>query len=188
MNIVDEFLAPATFAELRAFADTAKYKDELNEVDGVSYPLICADIPADFTLAVQDAIAELFGRWPEDALIFLRLSPAGVPCPHKVHHDRSMGAYSLMLYLNRAGDCQGGTSFVGHIDTGIGYAPAIPDFAAIVQAAQNDDNAWQIHEMAQMKPNRAVIFASERLHRAEPIGGFGTTPADARLVLTCFFN
>lgn len=166
----------------------AVFSDVVNPVDGVVYPRICSAIPADITAEIYAKLEAFKGSPIKNPTLFMRMSPEGVHCPHKVHSDASMGTHSLMLYLNEPSTLGAGTSFVGHIDTGIGYAPALEDFAQIITAAQNDDAAWAIHDFAHMKANRAVIFKADRLHRAEPVGGFGSTNQDARLVLTCFFS
>lgn len=185
MLVVDDFLPE--FEELQRYARTAEFTDVVNEADGVTYPLICAEIPNYLKLAVFCAIAKHFDL-PESPTIFMRRSPAGVPCPHQVHSDASMGTHSLMLYLNTEENCEGGTSFLSHRLTGIAYNPAVPILAESVVADQNNSDAWQVRELVDMRPNRAVIFDANRLHRAEPVGGFGDTPENTRVVLTCFFR
>lgn len=185
MLIIDDFLD--RFSELREYADTAVFEDVVNPIDGVVYPLICADIPDRIKAEIFAKLEDFKGSPIESPTIFMRRSPAGVPVPHAVHSDMSMGTHSLMLYLNRPAHCQGGTSFLSHKATGIGYNPEHPAFADIVVSDQNNYDAWTIRDMIAMKPNRAAIFDASRLHRAEPSGGFGTTPRDMRVVLTCFF-
>lgn len=185
MLIIDNFTPD--FAELQKFARTAEFTDVVNDFDGVTYPLICSNIPDHFKLGVLSLIAKHFAL-PISPTMFLRRSPKGVPCPHQVHSDASMGRYSLMLYLNAEDDCEGGTSFLSHRATGIGYNPQLPEAATIVTADQNNSQAWDVRDRVNMHPNRAVIFDAARLHRAEPVGGFGDTPENTRVVLTCFFS
>lgn len=185
MIVIDDFLPE--FSELQQCARTANFTDAVNSFDGVTYPQICADIPEHLRLAVFCMIAKYFDA-PESPTIFMRRSPAGVPCPHQVHSDASMGEYSLMLYLNAEDDCEGGTSFLSHALTGIAYNPELPEAVAVVVADQNRTEAWRVRKMVDMKPNRAVIFDASALHRAEPVGGFGDTPENTRVVLTCFFK
>lgn len=185
MIVIDDFLPE--FEELQSYAKTATFTDVANDFDGVTYPLICADIPRNLVISVLSQIAKRFGM-PEDPVMFMRRSPAGVPCPHQVHSDASMGTHSLMLYLNAEEDCQGGTSFLSHRLTGIAYNPELPEAVEIIVADQNRTDAWDIRDMAEMRPNRAVIFKADALHRAEPVGGFGDTPENTRVVLTCFFR
>jgi hypothetical protein len=186
MLIIDDFLR--NFEELRNHCDKAKFGSVVNPVDGVSYPYICSDIPEHIAQEIFELLGEIKGAPIVKPTMFLRLSPAGVYCPHEVHSDASMGAFSLMLYLNREEDCQGGTSLVSHRDTGIAYHPGIEPFEKIVRDAQNIRSAWDIRSMIDMKPNRAFVFDASALHRAEPPGGFGVGNEHARLVLTCFFS
>lgn len=185
MIVIDDFLPE--FSELQSYAMTAKFTDVVNEFDGVTYPLICADIPNHLRAAVLRQIENEFAI-PESPTMFMRRSPAGVPCPHQVHSDASMGTHSLMLYLNAEEDCDGGTSFLSHRLTGIAYNPALPEAVEIIAADQNRPEAWEIRNMAAMRPNRAVIFKADALHRAEPVGGFGDSPENTRVVMTCFFK
>lgn len=186
MLILDDFLE--SYDALREYADTAVFSNITNPVDGVVYPLICADIPDGIKAEIFAKLEAFKGAPIKSPTLFMRRSPVGVAVPHAVHSDMSMGAHSLMLYLNRAEHCQGGTSFLSHKATGIGYNPERQAFAAIVVEDQNNYDAWTIRDMVAMKPNRAAIFDASRLHRAEPSGGFGTTPRDMRVVLTCFFS
>lgn len=185
MVVIDDFLPE--FDELQKYAKTATFTDVVNEADGVTYPLICADIPSHLKFAIYSALEKHFHA-PVSSTIFMRRSPAGVHCPHQVHSDLSMGDYSLMLYLNDAEHCHGGTSFLSHRSLGIAYHPELPEAVAVVEADQNNAPAWKVREVTAMKPNRAVIFDAARLHRAEPVGGFGDTPENTRVVLTCFFK
>ena len=185
MVVIDDFLPE--FNELQSYAKTATFTDVVNEADGVTYPLICADIPSHIKFAIYSALEKHFCA-PVSPTIFMRRSPAGVPCPHQVHSDASMGTHSLMLYLNSEDDCRGGTSFLSHRASGIAYNPGYELFTGIVVEDQNRPEAWDVREMAEMHPNRAVIFDASRLHRAEPVGGFGDAPDNTRVVLTCFFK
>lgn len=185
MIVIDDFLPE--FEELQSYARAATFADVVNPFDGVTYPLICDDIPDHLKLAIFCAIAKHFDL-PESPTIFMRRSPAGTPCPHQVHSDASMGDYSLMLYLNDEESSEGGTSFLSHLETGIAYNPECATATDIIVADQNKPAAWKVREMVSMHPNRAVIFDASRLHRAEPIGGFGDTPENTRVVLTCFFR
>jgi len=185
MIVIDDFLPE--FDELQKYAMTAKFTDVVNSFDGVTYPLICTDLPDHLRKHVLREIAKHFPGF-ESPVMFMRRSPAGVPCPHQAHSDASMGTHSLMLYLNSADHCRGGTSFLSHRISGIAYAPADPLFIGVVVDDQNRPEAWDVRGMAEMKPNRAVIFDAAMMHRAEPVGGFGSTPEDARVVLTCFFR
>jgi len=187
MIVIDDFLPTQEFDELQRYARSAVFADVVNEADSVTYPLICAEIPDDLKFSIYFALTKSFAL-PKTPTVFMRRSPSGVHCPHKVHSDLSMGTHSLMLYLNQEEDCDGGTSFLSHRQTGIAYNPEDQISTSIIVNDQNNDDAWQVREMVEMRPNRAVIFDAARLHRSEPIGGFGDSPDNIRVVLTCFFS
>ncbi len=181
--VIDGFLD--TFDSLRAYADDAKFGDE--DVEGVVYPLICRHIPTAIREEILQRLAVIMGRPLVRPIMFMRLSPEGVHCPNQVHADNSMGDYSLMLYLNRPEHCQGGTAKVRHKETGIGFAPQSGTYADYVHNSRNNMDEWEPVEAIPMWPNRAFLFPANTLHRADPVGGFGSNNEDARLVLTVFF-
>lgn len=181
--IVDDFID--SFEDLRQAALNGIFCDEINDIDGVTYPLICSEIPDNVKNEIISKLEEMAGRPIVSPLMFMRRSPAGVHCPNKVHSDNSMGDLSLMLYINEQEGA--GTSILRHVLTGIAYAPADANFVNLVAADSNNDSAWEITEMVDMKANRAFVFRSDLMHRAEPMGGFGDG-AGARVVLTCFFS
>lgn len=184
--VIDGFLS--LYDDLRQFADYADFSDETNPADGVIYPKICKDVPRPIREEIIQRLALVKGAPIERYTLFLRQSPEGVHCPHQAHTDNSMGAYSLMLYLNRQEHCRGGTSLLRHKASGIAYAPESMHFLDTIQVDQNNPDAWAVIEIVEMTPNRAFIFDATRIHRAEPVGGFGSTNLDARVVLTCFFS
>lgn len=172
---LDDFLPD--FDDWRAWADTCKFRDEVNPADGVTYPLICRDVPS---YGMQQRLTAIMGMPVRLNALFLRMSPAGIPVPHWAHHDGGMGRFSCMVYLNRPEDCQGGTALLSHVDGEIG-----------TEAWKRDTNRpgkWTIRSVCDMRANRAFIFRADLWHAAMPIGGFGQTVQDARLVMTAFFE
>lgn len=175
-EIIDDFLPADIFAALRRHCDHVSYAGVTNPVDGVLYPNISLDIPA--------AVVEFLGK-PKTA--FMRLSLKGVKAPHQAHTDTLMGDRSLMLYLSRVEHCKGGTALVQHIPTGMYSDPFDEEEEEIWKRDTNQPDCWEIYEMADMQPNRAVFFNAHLMHRAEPVGGFGTDAKNGRLVLTAFY-
>lgn len=175
-EILDEFLPRELYEFLRKHCDTLKFDGVVNPVDGVLYPGISTDIPPQ--------IMAFFGR---PKFIFMRLSLAGVPVPHQAHTDATMGGTSLMLYLSRAEHCKGGTSLVRHKYTGMTRNPRDSFEESQWKQDTNNPEAWEIYELAEMQPNRAAVFDADLMHRAEPIGGFGDSAKNGRLVLTAFY-
>ncbi len=174
------------FDALKDFSKTCEFKDETNPIDGVIYPLICMDIPQPILNDLYWHIGAVLHRGPKDPITFMRMSKKGTPVPHKFHTDNSMGKYSLMLYLDD--NDQAGTGFAIHKELGIDSAPKNDIALKKTIDHCNDDSKWQLYSVAKMEENKAVMFDSSLFHVALPIGGFGKTQQDARIVLTCFFS
>lgn len=180
-NVLDDF------DEFRLFCDKLEFSDRVNPVDGVSYPHI-AIVPSSVKEEIKEKLSAYLGVSVNFNAVFIRLSPKGVDCPHQAHTDTCMGQYSFMLYLNRRNDCEGGTSLVIHKKTGLYSHPINDKQLKIWENDCNNTDAWQILTMCSMVPNRGFIFDSTLMHRAEPVGGFGESAKDARMVLTVFFD
>lgn len=175
--IYDDFLED--FDRWRTWFDQAPYEDVVSDVDNVTYPGICKDIPAELREEVRYKLQALTGMSRMNWL-FARLSTEGMDPPHWAHHDGNMGAWSMMLYLNRREHCQGGTALLSHV-----YGEPTPEVWA---RDTNTPGMWCQTLRCQMVPNRAFVFRAEQWHAALPKGGFGHSPIDGRLVLTCFFE
>lgn len=186
--VINNFLPKDILKKLLSYVKAAEFSDVKNDADGVVYPLICRDIPEDVSRAVYDGISNAFGVGPVNPAIFMRMSPKGVPVTNIAHTDNSMGNYSLMLYLNNDEDAQGGTALLTHNETGATHITSNQELLAKAQRDANDVDAWSVRELFEMKQNRAVIFDAHLFHRAEPLGGFGNTKENSRVVLTVFFS
>lgn len=178
--IVDDFLED--FARWREWLDTATFGDVASDVDGVTYPHICMDLPADLRGEIFYKLQVWCGTGIKVNQLFARMSPAGVSPPHFAHHDLAMGNMSCMLYMNRREDCQGGTQLLTHHH----YGDNVSRENWLLDT--NKPELWDETFMCPMVPNRAFIFPAGKWHGAAPRDGFGTTPADSRLVITAFFN
>lgn len=173
-----DFLSEKAFNELKRVAKDGQFKDEINPIDGVAYPLICTDVPE-----IVRKEVEFLAEKPAK-MIFLRRSPEGVLCPNLNHHDASHGKTSFMLYLGeRPGS---GTAFVSYRPTGSTYAPEWENVAKFMQEDSAELTKWELVGFCEAKPNKACMFDSRLLHAAYPIGGYGEGE-DARCVLTAFF-
>ncbi len=182
------FFVPPHFDVFREHVAKLKFRDVINPVDGVTYPLICTDIP---TLISNEVKVKLGEFWPGGINVhtmFLRLSPEGAPVPHQAHTDSTMGQYSLMVYLNQRRHAKGGTSLLRHRENGMVRDPLDEEQTKLWLRDMNTPEQWEVVGMCPMAPNRGFIFPANRFHRAEPVGGFGKTARDARLVLTAFFS
>lgn len=182
--IVDNFLE--SFDKLKQAAVNSHFQGVVNPEDGVRYPDITADIPIECLTEVQTRLDEIMGRPVSIKTIFMRLTSRNTSdAPHQAHNDLVMGDFTLLVYLN---DGPGGTSFVKHIETGMDAQPETPEQYAAWARDTNVPDAWEITEMVEMQENRANIIAAARMHRAEPVGGFGDGPGNGRIVLTAFFE
>ena len=183
--IVDGFLDD--FDRFRAHCDHVDYKGTVNPVDGVLYPGISDHIP----LSIRSEVIFKLGRLVrpiEKITLFMRLTTDDFVVPHQAHNDATMGEYGMILYLNRSIHVAGGTSFVRHVEEGMENGPMDKRQQAIWQRDTNRPDMWEIIEMNEMQSNRAFIFRTEQMHRAEPPSGFGSTAADGRLVMVAFFD
>jgi hypothetical protein len=181
--IVDSFLGD--FNAARAHLDGAIFGDARNPQDGVVYPGICLDIPQR-----EEVIARLsatLGHAIKLHWLFARISRAGEHAPHQAHTDVVMGQYTLILYMNRPEHCVGGTTILIH-KSGMHRHPQTEEERAMWQQDCNDAEKWWVVGGAPMMANRGFIVRSDVFHRSEPIGGFGQTPRDARMVIVGFFD
>lgn len=185
MIIQDDFLS--NYPEFREHLDVICYNGVTNPVDGVFYPGVSIQIPENVSSEVHSNIEHLEGETVTINAMFLRLSLEGVEAPHQAHTDAVMGQRSLMLYLSRKEDCIGGTSFVTH-HNGMDRNPVNEYEEKVWAADTNNPEKWDVTSMCEMAPNRALMFDSGLMHRAEPIGGFGNSPQNGRLVLTAFYD
>jgi len=184
--IIDGFLDD--FESFRNHCDNVNYSGYVNPADGVEYPGISVDIiegvRAEVIYKLQKAVKKPITK----VTLFMRLSVEGHEAPHQAHNDEIMGQYSMMLYLNRAEHANGGTSFLRHKKLGFSASLETKEQEAAWQEDTNKYDEWQIIAGVDMVPNRATIFKSNQMHRAEPVSGFGDSAKNGRLVLTCFFD
>lgn len=175
--IIDDFLDD--FERWRACLDATSYVDITSDADGVVYPGICAELPQELQGEIRYKLQAVAGLTKVNYL-FARLSIEGASPPHWAHHDGAMGARSLMLYMNRPEHCDGGTAMLRHKEG---------DPSPQVWARDtNKPQQWHLESVCPMHANRAFIFRADQWHAAMPLGGFGKTARDGRLVITCFFE
>jgi hypothetical protein len=176
--IYDNFLE--SYGYFRDFCDTAVFKDEVNPYDGFTYPDVCLRAPFE---VIQQAMYRAVGHCN---LIHgaLRLSRHGKDQPYKVHSDELFGAsFTLLVYLNRPEHCKGGTAFVRHSSGAVRGTDN-----DLWRADESNPSAFETVFMSPMVSNRAIIFDSGLLHRAEPSEGFGTDNHDGRMVFVGAFH
>jgi len=182
--IRDNFLE--NYDWFRDYCDKLSYDTVNNEKDGVDYQGICMDVPQFIRIDILYKLQQLIGPITKHDM-FLRLSLNGVEAPHGAHNDTAMGEYTMILYLNREQDCQGGTSLIHHKEHCLANDIKTEAELKIWERDTNHYCRWKVDEMIDMRPNRAVVFPSNRMHRAE-YNNFGDNPINGRLILGCFFN
>ncbi len=176
------------FDGLRGACDDIDYTGVVNPADGVLYPGISDDVPKSVAGEVLSIAEKASGRKLSTKTIFFRLTTEGEEIPHQAHNDRVMGDYGFILYMNRAEDCAGGTSFVFHKEEGMASGPSCERQEAVWRRDVNRYDAWRVYKMIDMEPNRAFVFDSFLMHRAEMPNNFGSGPKDGRLTLIAFFE
>ena len=184
--VIDDLISD--FESLRKHCDNVDFKGHTNPVDNVFYPGVSLDIPDSVRVEIVDRVESYFDKRIEPGSMFMRLSKSGTDAPHQAHTDASMASFGMMFYLNRLEDCLGGTSFVIHKSSGMFENPVNEQQEMIWKQDTNNPEAWQILDMVSMRPNRAMIFDTDKMHRSEPIGGFGDGAENGRLVLVFFFD
>lgn len=192
--IIDNFLNDSE--SFRKYAISRSYKGVKNPQDNVTYPDVTIDIPEYIKSEIIIKVSQLLTPYAENRhngadidckMMFMRMSKEGVYAPHGAHTDKNIADYTFLLYLNKDEDCRGGTSVLEHL-SGMNIHPQSQEEIDLWKQDTNAHDKWIKTGFCPMKFNRAFILRSDLFHRAEPIGGFGSTNEDGRLVLTSFFN
>lgn len=161
-----------------------EFVDIANPFDGAVYPAIRSDIPAEVAHEMASGIEFFMGRPPVIKAIFSRATYEGLVAENKIHSDVVMGTYAAHAYLSREWPAGAGTSFWTNKTAGMLHKPSL-DVSTI---RTNHIEDWDRYLLVQAAFNRMVIHRGDAWHLAEPIGGWGKTPEDGRLVLTAFFD
>lgn len=188
LAIYDDFFSPAYLRLFDAIMSAGKFSDVTSPTDGITYPGILLAEP-DAKLYLQIRISQLLDvPVPvELSQCFFRLtSSAQKEAPNKIHNDASMGTHAALIYMSREWSRGAGTSFWTHVTEGE-YQKESCD-AALVQSHTNRQDQWSFRFFVPGVRNRILLYDARLWHCAEPVGGFGSGPADGRIVLTCFFN
>lgn len=159
------------------------FSDVTSPIDGVTYPDICM-LNDHIKNAYKEKIEQFTGVSIKPNFMFARIMKAGVHAPHKFHEDSMMGGFSAHLYLSEEPKEGMGTAFCKHKLHGP-YFSVAP--VAIGDDHHKPDN-WDPYLFVTAKFNRLLIHDSRYFHAALPFDGFGDSPENARMALTCFFN
>lgn len=194
MNAVQLFDAFAPDAEkVREAVIHAEFSSE-NGPDGAKYTGISKySVPQWY-----QRIADLIKRAIVPRLSCFRLNLAG-ELPHSwVHSDDICADYASVLYLNTPEQCSGGTAFWRHEALKIDRLPTREELNASGTHAEwfykmmtrewKDLTYWKQTDFYDMKWNRFITYPTCLFHSRYPFEGFGTGPADGRLIWICFYD
>lgn len=151
--------------------------------DGEVYKRVClTDIEG-----LQDGIEKAMGRPVQMLGMGYRLNFNKELPNAAIHSDVGWGTHALVLFLNEQGE--GGTAFWKHKASGA--TKIYHDDAELIEQVKDDWNnpeAWEMHQLVEMKFNRALIYESAYFHSRYPFEAFGTGFDDGRLIAVAFFS
>ncbi len=177
MKVWDDFVPERLFSIWEQEVRSKDYSGTVNPVDGVEYPDVTADVSPRLLAYCMTKCARALGKNVTPRTVFCRLTcEATDTAPHQAHNDEAMGEYTFLLYWQ---DGPGGTALVRH-KSGDDITHWAED--------TNVYDAWEEYDRVDMARNRAVLFDSKLMHRAEPVEGFGKDASDGRIALIIFFD
>lgn len=149
--------------------------------DGEVYKRVCLTHIPELHAAIDKAIG------PVDMLgMGFRLNFNGEMPNQAVHSDLGWGTHAAVLYLSDGG---GGTALWRHKATG---AESIQKGDVWLMNAigddWNDESAWDMRHLAEIKLGRMVIYDSSLFHSRYPFQAFGDSPENGRLIAVAFFT
>jgi hypothetical protein len=148
-------------------------------------------------------LGDVFGRPAKIEMEYFRLGTKNEEPTTYIHADQCIGEWAAVWYLSEApSDVVAGTAFWRHKELGLTEMPDIAyatqkfgdkEFPAdyLVQKLNEDgmdESKWDMVGLIPQKFNRLACYNSKLFHSRYPYNGFGTTPADGRIVWTAFFN
>lgn len=145
-----------------------------------------------------DLLGKYLGKPITPKISAFRLNLAG-ELPHSwVHSDDICAQFATVLYMNTYEQCKGGTAFWRHKDLGIDRLPTRDalrsmgiddeDFYQRIPEHWKQLELWEQTELISMYPNRLITYPTSLFHSRYPFEGFGTGPADGRLIWICFYD
>jgi hypothetical protein len=177
MKVWNDFVPERLFRMWETEVRAADYSGTVNPVDGVEYPDVTANVNRNLIAYCMTKCARALGKNVTPRTVFLRLTcDATDTAPHQAHNDEAMGEYTFLLYWQNG---PGGTALVRHTSG---------DDLTHWERDTNVYDAWEEYDRVDMARNRAVMFDSKLMHRAEPVHGFGESATNGRIVLTIFFD
>jgi hypothetical protein len=193
LNLIqcDDFIPNAY--EIREQVIQREFKTEKGP-DGANYSNVqLVEVPE-----LIDRISLVLGGKIIPRLSGFRLNLAG-ELPHSwVHSDEICAGWASVLYLNPPSQCQGGTAFWKHRGLNIDHSPTpeaitsngfdVEWFQQMLSREWKELDYWEQAGFVTMKFNRFITYPTSMFHSRYPFEGFGTSPADGRLVWVCFYD
>ena len=181
--IVDDFLDQIDLEYVIDYCSTAVFGCTANPKQDIVYE---NTVEIEDSLSIAKKLSMIMGSEVKTSLLVLRRSSENTRCPQIAHDDVEVygSQYSMILYLNKPEHCDGGTSLLRHRMTNETDGTKNEEW----KNDRNDICAFDVELTCQMKTNRAFIFPSRMIHCSQPLGGFGTTPEDSRVVLVALFD
>jgi hypothetical protein len=187
----DDFAPDA--AEVRQSVISSPFNSQQGP-DGATYTGI-SDYPVPYW---PKLIEKAIGAEIEPKLSCFRINYAG-EMPHSwVHSDDICAKYASVLYLNPPEQCQGGTAFWKHEGLQIDRLPSKEQltqggfhadwFYDMMTREWKELKWWKQTGFVPMLWNRLITYPTSLFHSRFPFEGFGTTPADGRLIWICFYD
>ena len=146
----------------------------------------------------EGLLSERLGRKVKCSYSLLRVNFDGEMPNNAVHSDNGYDQFAAVLYLNKPGDCKGGTAFWTHKKYGWTKFPTLNQLRQTCKkpekilnqltADYNNGDAWKLDHVAEMKFNRMIVYPTQQWHSRYPWPAFGKTMEDARLIWITFFS
>lgn len=151
--------------------------------DGVTYPGII-QLPDYVTELVHLKIRDLY-KSAKPRLTFGRYSLDYMTPPNWAHSDGNMAQMLALIYLSDS-ELDSGTFIVKHKEHNFFRHPRTEIQKRILLADSNDQDKWQEVHYCRSEFNRLFVLSADLIHAAGP--GFGSTQAEGRFVISCFFD
>lgn len=182
--MIDDFLDDPVAERERALV--ASY--ETHGRNGFSYPGISICKDKDSVRKIERLIETKFRK--NIAMYRRYIQPDDDKQETYIHTDVLIGTFTCILFLNTPEQCNGGTAFWRHKETGLDAAINLMDrengFWDRMYEDGFDEDKWEQTHLVEMKFNRMLIFWSPLFHSRYPRFGFGSDTQTSRL-LKIFF-
>lgn len=190
--VIDDFLPNPEHVREQVLSQ--EFKDVIGP-DGCPYKNIGIDVVPDLSSKLADA----YGRAKIDVkMSFVRIDPEGSETHSFCHADSICATYAALLYLNPSEQCQGGTAFWKHKQTGLDHLPSDAAvkmigieparFHQTMTAETKVQENWEMVGFVGMKFNRLISYSSKTWHSRLPHASFGKKKENSRIVQVVFFD